>query len=261
MRSFLVRICVVSLLMLCLNLTGNAQTGVARPSSLKNVKRIVCLGDSITQGGEAPGGYVWLFRRYLQALYGTEIEVFNAGISGHRSNDMYLRFQRDVMDKKPDLITISVGVNDVWHGFYDNNPDGNGPRGIPLPEYRKNLEMMIGKAKEAKARVVLLASTMIYENLDGRENHKLEMYNKELKDLAKQHGLLYVDFQRPMQSMINNYRRATSAKDNLLTTDGVHMNPLGNRVMAYTMLTAMGVKPEARERVREVVERGRPIGK
>jgi len=39
------------------------------PPNLQGVHRIVCLGDSITQGGEGPGGYVWLFRHYLNALY------------------------------------------------------------------------------------------------------------------------------------------------------------------------------------------------
>src|SRR4051794_31980867 len=99
-------------MLLCLAFAqvASAQGTHAPPSSLKDVHRIVCLGDSITQGGEAPGGYVWLLRRYLTALY-PNIEVINAGISGHKSTDMLERFQRDVLDKKPNLVTISVGVN------------------------------------------------------------------------------------------------------------------------------------------------------
>src|SRR5262249_55674742 len=115
------------------------------PRALQNVKTLVTLGDSITQGGGAPGGYVWLMQKYLDALYPQQdIKIVNAGISGHKSTDMAERFQKDVLDPRPQLISISVGVNDVWHGFYDfaNRkpiPGGNGPNGIPLSLYRQKV--------------------------------------------------------------------------------------------------------------------------
>src|SRR5579862_8958042 len=124
----------------------SAQSAV--PPTLRDVHRIVCLGDSITEMGENPGGYVWLVRHYLKAIFPDQgIEVINAGISGHKSTDMIARFQRDVLDKRPDLVTISCGVNDVWHGFYDNHPLGDGPRGVPLDLYRKNVEEMVTRAE------------------------------------------------------------------------------------------------------------------
>src|SRR5258707_12448030 len=84
------------------------------PPALQNVKTLVTLGDSITQGGAAPGGYVWLMQKYLDALYPQQgIKIVNAGISGHKSTDMAARFQKDVLDPRPQLITITVGVNDA----------------------------------------------------------------------------------------------------------------------------------------------------
>jgi lysophospholipase L1-like esterase len=223
---------------------GSAQATRAAdpPAALEPVHRIVCLGDSITAGGEQPGGYVWLVRRYLAAMYPNHpIEVINAGISGHKSNDMLARFQRDVLDKKPDMVTISVGVNDVWHGFMDNHPAGDGPRGIPLPAYRKNVEAMIDGAEKAGARVVILSATVIKETLDGPENRKAEPYNRTLRDLAAKHHALFVDYQKPFRALISDYRAGTNSGDLVLTVDGVHMNPLGNRVMAFTLLKALGV--------------------
>src|SRR5437867_12331161 len=83
------------------------------PKELKGVRTIVTLGDSITQGGANPGGYVWLLQKYLDTLNPNQaIRVVNAGISGHKSTDMAARFQRDVVSAKPDIVTISVGVND-----------------------------------------------------------------------------------------------------------------------------------------------------
>jgi acyl-CoA thioesterase I len=238
---------IFTLLLLALAVAATiAQTAAPVPTPLQGVHRIVCLGDSITQAGEGPGGYVWLVRKYLDALYpGTE--VINAGISGHKSTDMLARFDRDVLEHKPDLVTISVGVNDVWHGFYDNHPLGDGPAGVPLPEYRKNVEAMVAKAKAANVKVVILSTTVIHEDLSNRENAKLVSYNAALRDIAHKNGALFIDFQKPFQSLIKTYQTTTGARDNLLTVDGVHMNAEGNKVMAHTILNGLGISPEARQ--------------
>jgi lysophospholipase L1-like esterase len=215
------------------------------PPVLQNVHRIVMLGDSITQIGDGPGGYVWLTRQYLQSLYPSQgIEVINAGISGNKSNDMLGRYQTDVLDRKPDLITISVGVNDVWHGFYDNHPLGDGPRGIKLEDYRRNVESMVDQALKQAAKVVILSATPIEENQDGAENRKAVAYNAALRDIAHRRGLIYVDYQRPFWDLIRMYRRDTGGHDNFLTVDGVHMNSAGNEVMAHVLLTSIRIPPE-----------------
>lgn len=225
------------------------------PAALQNVHRIVCLGDSITQMGEGAGGYVWLFRHYLNAIYPQQgIEVINAGISGHKSTDVIARFQRDVLDKKPDLVTISVGVNDVWHGFYDNHPMGDGPRGVPLDAYKQNVETMVESALKTGAKVVMLSSTVIEEDLSNRENAKAEGYNAALKDIARRHHLIFVDYQKVFRDLIRDYRK-TGGRDNLLTVDGVHMNAEGNKVMAHTLLTALGVSPEAQAAAQDEVSK------
>jgi acyl-CoA thioesterase I len=231
------------------------------PPLLHDVHRIVCLGDSITQGGEGPGGYVWLVRHYLNALYPQQnIEVINAGISGHKSTDMMARYQHDVLDKKPDLVTISVGVNDVWHGFYDNHPKGDGPRGIPLDAYRKNVDDMITQAQQAGAKVVVLSTTVIQEDLNSPENAKAVSYNAALRDLAREHKAVFVDYQKPFRDLITAYRKDTGARDLLLTVDGVHMNPTGNKVMAYTLLSGLGITPEARAVLQKTVEQEQHSG-
>ncbi len=235
--------------------TCPAQTMFERPPLLKGVHRIVCLGDSITQGGEGPGGYVWLVRHYLNALYPEQpIEVVNAGISGHKSTDMLARFQRDVLDKKPDLVTISVGVNDVWHGFMDNHPDGDGPRAIPLPEYRQHVEDMIVQAEKIGAKVVVLSTTVIHEDDTNKENAKLKTYNAALRELAKKHHAGFVDYQKPFWALITAYQHQTGGHELLLTVDGVHMNATGNRVMAHTLLTGLGIAPAAQTAVQGAVE-------
>ncbi|MFS8119667.1 MAG: GDSL-type esterase/lipase family protein, partial [Microcoleus sp.] len=114
------------------------------PPEIQNVlagkRKIVTVGDSITEAAKYPGGYVWLLQRYLNALYpDRKIEIVNAGISGNKATDMQARFQKDAIDKKPDLVTINAGVNDVWHAFFDFQnlqvyPQGNLATGGPLAE-------------------------------------------------------------------------------------------------------------------------------
>ena len=74
-------------------------------------RKIVAVGDSITEAGKYPGGYVWLLQRYLSDLYpDRKIKILNAGISGNKASDMQARFQKDAIDQKPDLVMINVGV-------------------------------------------------------------------------------------------------------------------------------------------------------
>lgn len=215
---------------------------------------MVCLGDSITQGGEGPGGYVWLVRHYLKDLYPDQnIETINAGISGHKSTDMIARYQKDVLDRKPDLVTISVGVNDVWHGFYDNHPKGDGPRGVNIDDYKKNVESMVTQAQSLGIKVVILSTTVIYENLKSPENSKAAKYNAVLRDLANAHNCAFVDFQRPFRALIKEYQNSTGGRDNFLTVDGVHMNAEGNKVMAHSILSGMGISAKAQESVQKQV--------
>jgi acyl-CoA thioesterase-1 len=217
------------------------------PPLLQGVARIVTLGDSITQAGADPGGYVWLMDRYLKAIYpSTPIEIVNAGISGHKSTDMQARFERDVLAAKPQLVTISVGVNDVWHAFRDfqtqqDHPDGDLPNGVPLPLYTEKVEAMITAATAAGIKVVLVTPTLIHENPSTAENQRLRSYLTALNELARKHGCALVDLNGVMTEVIVAYRRAAGPHRNVLTTDGVHMNAAGNQLMAWQILRGMGV--------------------
>jgi len=89
---------------------------------IQDGQKLAFLGDSITQqGAQNPSGYVRLAVAGL-AANGIKVTPVTAGISGHKSNDMLARLEKDVLSKKPAVMTLSCGVNDVWHGS----------RGVPL---------------------------------------------------------------------------------------------------------------------------------
>jgi len=226
---------------------ASAPKGPRVPRPLVGVNTIVTLGDSITQGGGAPGGYVWLMQKYLVALYPqAEIKIVNSGISGHKSTDMYDRFERDVVDHHPQIVTISVGVNDVWHGFRDfandkDIPAGNGPNGVPLSTYRDRVKKMVRMAQRAHIKVYILTATVIHEDLKNRENARLAQYNRTLREIAGEERCTFVDLNEIFRKTIAAYQKTAGKGENLLTTDGVHMNPAGNRLMASTILHAFGI--------------------
>lgn len=246
-RSCVSILAICSLILVCSTSLANPRPDdPSVPAPLRGVHQIVCLGDSITEQGGQPGGYVNLLQRTLMALYpAQQFQVINAGISGHKATDMQARFQRDVLSKNPDLVTISVGVNDVWHGFYDNHPAGDGPRGVPLPLYREKILEMVDGAKAAKAKVVLVSPTLIHEDLTGPENAKLDTYVTEMRSIAKERGCAFVDLNANFKAIVAAYQKRAGRTANLLTTDGVHMNAAGNRVMAYGILRSIGVPDRA----------------
>jgi lysophospholipase L1-like esterase len=220
---------------------------VALPPDLRNVSRIVMLGDSITQGGDHPKGFVGLIRSGLAAAYKDHpIEVINAGIGGHKATDMSARFAKDVLDRKPDMVMISVGVNDVWHDFRTPDwtgrvPEGNSGRGVALDVFTLHLERMIGLAKEAGIRVVILSPTLVYEDLNCAENKRLSRYVDAGERLAKQTGVRYMNLNKPFRDAVAAYQRQTGPGSLLLTTDGVHLNDAGNALMANLILKNLGV--------------------
>jgi lysophospholipase L1-like esterase len=200
---------------------------------LKQGQTIVFLGDSITQAGAQPEGYLSLFKLFC-GVNGYEVRVINAGISGHKSNDMLARLDKDVLAHRPDWVSISCGVNDVWHG----------ERGVPLPDYKTNMTDMVDRCLRSGAKVLLLTATPIYEDLNSPENQKLRGYNEFLRQLAKEKDVLLCDL---FQAFEGVYKTKTS-DEKVLTIDGVHMNGRGNRLMAREILRALGASPDEMER-------------
>ncbi len=218
----------------------------AKPD-LAKVHRIVMMGDSITAMGASPKGYVTLVDQSLDASRPRDpFEVVNVGIGGQKAPDMLGRFQHDVIDKKPDLVTISVGVNDVWHDFKDfakneRHPSGDLGRGVPLPLYLADVEKMIDMAKSAGAQVVLLSPTLVYEDLDCVENRRMDTYVRAEESLAKRKGVGFVNLYRACYDAVASYQKVAGRRSLLLTVDGVHMNDAGNALMADSLLKFLGV--------------------
>ena len=195
---------------------------------VKDGDTLAFLGDSITQHGqERADGYVNLVIRSL-ACEGVRVKPVKAGVGGEKSNDMLRRVAR-VLSRKPDVMTFSCGVNDVWH--HDWN------KGVSLEDYGKNVSAIFDKCDAAGCRVVVLTANM-FENKEmekSKYNVMLAPYNEWLREEAKRRGYPVADVNAGMWEA---HAENPAVK---LTRDGVHMNPGGDRLMARCVLRALGM--------------------
>jgi lysophospholipase L1-like esterase len=196
-------------------------------TAVQTGQKIAFMGDSITANAWAqPGGYVRLVvDGFLKQ--GIKITPIPAGVSGNTSKDMLARLDHDVLSKQPDWMTLSCGVNDVWHGA----------NGVDLETYKQNMTSIVHQATAKGIKVILLTATPIGED-ENANNKKLESFNDFLRQLAKENNLPLADLNADFCSILKNYTRTSASR--ILTVDGVHMNSNGNVVMAKGCLRAFG---------------------
>lgn len=206
---------------------------------LKKGDRVVFLGDSITQAGARPGGYVTLVAEAIvRQKPDLGVEVIGAGISGNKVPDLEKRLQRDVLDKKPTVVVIYIGINDVWHSL--NN------RGTPKDAYEQGLRRLIEQIEKAGARVILSTPSVIGEKTDGTNklDAMLDEYSQISRQVAKDTGAQLLDLHQQFRDYLMKHN-PDNAEKNVLTTDGVHLNAAGNRFVADRMLEALGAAEPA----------------
>ncbi len=216
----------------CTLLGGCASVG---KQSLKTQDTIVFLGDSITQAGVKPDGYVTLTSQAIAEAYpGLDIKVIGAGISGHKVPDCQKRLDRDVLQKKPTIVLIYIGINDVWHW--------NNDRGTTQEDFEAGLLDMIAQIQAVGARVILCTPTVIGEKTDGtnRFDEMLDDYSDISRRVAKKTHSQRLDLRKAFMAYLKEHNEDNAAKG-ILTSDTVHLNKDGNRFLADLVLDALQV--------------------
>ena len=236
------RLCTLTV---CILLCGATLLGAAVANAsaagleLKQGDRIVFLGDSITAGGVREKGYVTLVGQAIAKQHaGLGVEIVGAGISGNKVPDCQKRLQRDVLDKKPTVVVIYIGINDVWH--WNRNV------GTTKEDFEKGLIDLIQRSKDAAARVVLCTPSVIGEKTDGSNefDKMLDEYSDISRKVAEQTGVCLLDLRQKFLTQLKEQNAANQEKG-ILTTDGVHLNDAGNRFVADCVLETLGVAKAA----------------
>jgi lysophospholipase L1-like esterase len=190
---------------------------------------LVFLGDSITQEGDQPGGYVDLLRKDLNRTNGPGPAVIGAGISGNKVPDLEARLDRDVLQRKPTIVVIYVGINDVWHFQL-------GIGGTTKERYESGLRTLIARINAAGAKAVLCTPSVIGEKADGSNalDRQLDEYAAISRTVAASTGTLLCDLRKAFIEALKQ-RNPDNSPQGVFTRDGVHLNPAGNRFVADTI--------------------------
>src|SRR5256885_270102 len=182
---------------------ANAQ--LAAP--MKNEKRVVFMGNSITEG----------WQQYFATMFPGKPYI-GRGISGQTTPQMLVRFKQDVVALKPKVVVILAGTNDI--------AGNTGPSTLEMIE--DNISSMAEIAQANGIRVVLSSILPVYDYpwKPGLEPApKIIAVNKWMKDWARRHGAVYLDYHSAMSDARGGMRPE-------LASDGVHPTLAGYQLMA-----------------------------
>ena len=172
-------------------------------------KKVIFFGNSITQ--------VW--SDYTDFF--SDNGYLNKGISGQTTDQMLVRFKKDIIDEKADCVIILAGINDL--------AENNGP--ITLEEIFENIKSMVEIANDNNIKVVLSSILPAYEflwNPGIYPSDDIISLNKNIRDFCKSGNATYVDYHTSMKDKRNGLRDDyTYWRDDFNGYDGVHPNKKG----------------------------------
>lgn len=197
-------------------------------------KKVVFFGDSITQAGVQPGGYVLKVGELAaKENKSNQYDFIGAGIGGNKVYDLYLRMDDDVLAQNPDVVVIYIGVNDVWHKrSYGTGTD--------YDKFEKFYTAIIKKLQAKNAKVILATPAVIGERTDSSNelDGDLNRYSSLIRTLADKNKLPLVDLRKSFLDYAKQ-NNPDNKESGILTTDRVHLNEKGNELVAAEMWKAI----------------------
>ncbi len=196
------------------------------------------LGDSITDMGRNRdvltgafsygNGYPFFVQGELSTSAPQKYTVYNKGISGNRVVDLYARIKADCWNLQPDVISILIGINDIWHEINWNN-------GVELDRFVHIYEMIL---EETRARFpavkFMLLEPFVLKGSDTEENYErfleVKKYAQAVQDLAAKKDCVFVPLQEKLDAL------AKETGDSYWLYDGVHPHIAGSKVIADAWL-------------------------
>ncbi len=204
--------------------------------------KLLFIGDSITDAERAKpvgeglfGGLGRGYVSYVDALLNTcctesRIRTVNMGTSGNTVRDLKARWQTDVLQQKPDWLSIMIGINDVWRQF--DSPSQK-ERHVYPGEYAATLEELVASTLPAVKRLVLMTPYYIEPNKSDPMRARMDEYGAIVRETALRHNTLFVDTQAAFDAVTAHFYPAS------LAWDRVHPNHTGCMVIAHAFLNAV----------------------
>jgi len=190
--------------------------------------KILFQGDSITDAGRsrendsAVGeGYPLLVKAALGLEAPGKYEFLNRGISGNRVVDVYARIKADIINLAPDVMSILIGVNDVWHEFSREN-------GVDAEKYYKIYDMLIEEVKIALPEIKIMILEPFVLKASATEE-KWEGFSAETKKRAEMAKKIAEKYDLPFIELQTGFDELSKLQPaSYWLADGVHPTAMGH---------------------------------
>ncbi len=197
--------------------------------------KIVFFGDSITDAGRSREvdyqpcsygtGYVHAIASELLAENPVKYKIVNRGISGHRVVDLYARIKADMWNEEPDVLSVLIGINDIWHEI-------GGKNGVEIDRFDRVYRMMIEDTLQRFPNLkIVICEPFVLEGVAtseymGEYFSQVIEYAAAAKKIAKDYGLYFL----PLQDKLTKAAATYGAEHYL--SDGVHPAMAGAKLIA-----------------------------
>ena len=214
---------------------------------LNKGETIVFIGDSITDcsRGRQEDIYAWAPQHHgtsyvadveaelLISYTDLKIKILNRGTADNTIRDLKGRWQKDVLDWKPDWVFVFIGINDVWKQFqYPNVAD----RWIQPEEYEQTYRELIEQTKSAVRKMVLVTPYYLELNRAEPMRIRIEEYADIVRRLAREYDLEIVDLQPAWDELL------TRMYSQQIAYDRVHPNHVGHVYIAKQIMKLLESK-------------------
>lgn len=194
-------------------------------------RTILFFGDSITDAGrrddpdELGDGYVRVIAdRFAQTR--PDLRVVNRGIGGNRTGDLIARLDADCIDERPDVVSILIGINDVWRRYDDDDATS-------AEQFEANLRTILSAIRErTTAAIVILEPFLVPVTDKLRFREDLDPKIEIERRLAGEFGATFV----PLDAVLIAHAQQSGPES--IADDGIHPTPDGHRIVAETWLAA-----------------------
>ncbi len=189
---------------------------MAKPEILKGVRKVLFYGDSLTDGSDYPEYVVNTLEREFP---GSGFQVMNSAICGNTAADLLRRLKNDVLDRKPDLVSICIGTNDRLVKR-------------EIAAYKNDLEAIVTSLLDAGIKVLLVKPSPLG---NPEQEKKFQDNLAAIQQVADSHHLTVADAHQV-------FLDGAKAGKEMLGADGVHHGKDGFEGMARAVLDAFGLK-------------------
>lgn len=206
---------------------------------LSKNQTILMIGDSVTDCNRRDENTAFLGNSYphlvASELYlaypDMNIKVLNKGISGDTSKMLIDRWQEDVLDNKPDILTILIGINDVWRHYDCPDPS----KRVSKADYIKNMRYMIESLIHTAKKIIVLSPFYLENDMSKPMKAQATEYIDALRVLAKEYDVVFVDLQKEFEKLMKKY----SAEQLSFKSDKIHPTMFGQYVIAKSILNVL----------------------